>query len=145
VRREDLPEHPGQVSLPGGRPHAGEDLWTTALREAREENGHSSQGVERLGALAPVFIPVSHSVLCVHVALGRDPGALRPCPREVQSIALAGLDDLADPRCRRVVERQVGGRPVPVPTIQVAGVLLWGATAMALGELAARLASARDG
>ena len=144
VRRPDLPEHRGQVSLPGGRPLPDEDLWTTALREAHEEIGLdlarlTGNGVERLGELAPVFIPVTHTWLHVHVALGPDPGALAPCPREVERIVVVPLDDLVDPA--RVQERRItiGDVPVDVPYFDVDGLFLWGATAMAVSELVERI------
>jgi len=33
-RRADLPDHPGQVALPGGGVRAGESAWQAAEREA---------------------------------------------------------------------------------------------------------------
>src|SRR2546430_16104967 len=37
-RRADLPDHPGQVALPGGGVQAGETAWGPAEREGRGEN-----------------------------------------------------------------------------------------------------------
>ena len=144
VRRPDLPEHRGQVSLPGGRPLPGETLHGTALREAREEIGldltrFQENGVEHLGELAPVFIPVTHTWLHVHVVLGPDPGALEACPREVDRIVVVRLDDLLDPARLRERRITIGDVPVDVPFFDVDGLFLWGATAMAVSELVERL------
>ncbi len=139
LRRDDLPEHRGQVSLPGGRPAPGEPLWEAALREAREEVGLDVPGAERLGVLAPVYIPVSHTRLFVHVALGPDPGSLCAAPGEVARLVLARLDDLVEPAARRTSLRTIRGASVPVPCFLLEGLEVWGATAMALSELAERL------
>lgn len=145
LRREDLAEHRGQVSLPGGRPEPGEDLWTTALREAREEVGLDVPGIERLGVLAPVYIPVTHTALLVHVALGPAPTRWVAAPEEVARLELASLADLLRPDTRVTVQRTIRGAEIDVPAFHLAGLEVWGATAMALSELATRLAQAREG
>jgi 8-oxo-dGTP pyrophosphatase MutT (NUDIX family) len=139
LRRDDLREHRGQVSLPGGRPEPGENLDATAWREAREEIGLDPPAREDLGRLAPVYIPVTHTRLHVFVAAGPAPERLVASPAEVERITRVALRDLLDPghRARRVL--QIRGRDVDVPWFDVAGLFLWGATAMALSELAERL------
>jgi len=144
VRQPDLPEHKGQVSLPGGRPLPDEALWATALREAHEEIGlditrFDGNGVERLGELAPVFIPVTHTWLHVHVVLGPHPGELDPCPREVERIVVVRVDDLVDPSRLQQRRITIGNVPIDVPYFDVEGLFLWGATAMAVSELVERL------
>ena len=52
-RRGDLRRHPGEISLPGGRPDPDEDLLACALREAREEIALDPETVEIVGALPP--------------------------------------------------------------------------------------------
>ena len=50
-RRDDLPQHAGEISFPGGRQGSpDEDLRFTALREAEEEIGLTTGDVE-LGRL----------------------------------------------------------------------------------------------
>ncbi|MFV1960017.1 MAG: CoA pyrophosphatase, partial [Planctomycetota bacterium] len=142
VRRNDLPEHPGQVSLPGGRPGPGEALEDTAWREAREEIGLGPAEHRVVGRLAPVSIPITHRRLHVFVAIGPDPGPLRREAREVERIVLVRIDDLLRPTCRRRRRVVVEGRPLEVPYFDVAGLFLWGATAMAMAELVGRLEAA---
>jgi 8-oxo-dGTP pyrophosphatase MutT (NUDIX family) len=144
LRPSHLREHGGQVALPGGRPAAGETLWETARREAREEVGLEAAG-ERLGSLAPVYVPVTHTALHVFVALGPDPRPLRPCEAEVDRVSCAVLDDLLDRSRRRREVRRIRGRDVEVPWFELAGLEVWGATAMALSELAERLRCAVHG
>jgi 8-oxo-dGTP pyrophosphatase MutT (NUDIX family) len=145
LRRDDLPEHRGQVSLPGGRPHGPEPLWDAALREAREEIGLDVPGIERLGVLAPVEIPHTGSRLHVHVAMGTPPAPFRPDPREVARIVVVGLDLLVDPVARGTALRRIDGADpatggwVEVPCFLLGGLEVWGATAMALSELSERL------
>jgi 8-oxo-dGTP pyrophosphatase MutT (NUDIX family) len=144
LRHGDLRHHRGQVSLPGGRPDPGESLWETAIREAEEEIALVSSGVQPLGTLHPVDIPVSHSRLHVHIGTGPVPRALIPNPGEVERIELVVLDDLLEPALRKRRTLQIQGRAVEVPYFDVAGLFLWGATAMALSELAERLRRVRD-
>src|SRR5258708_1284644 len=51
-RSRDLPDHPGQISFPGGRiEHDDGDAEVAALREAQEEVGLSPERVTLLGRL----------------------------------------------------------------------------------------------
>ena len=52
-RRHDLRRHAGEISFPGGRRDAGEELVETALREAHEEVGLPPGAVHVVGALPP--------------------------------------------------------------------------------------------
>lgn len=143
VRRADMRTHKGQVSLPGGRPEQAETLEQTAWREAAEEIALDVDEHEALGVLAPVHIPVTHTTLHVHVALGPAPAALEPQPSEVARIVVVTLDEVVDPANRRQKVIETHGREIDVPWLDVGGVFLWGATAMALGELIQRVEAVR--
>ncbi|MDJ0976164.1 MAG: CoA pyrophosphatase [Planctomycetota bacterium] len=143
LRREDLPEHRGQVSLPGGRPEDGESSWETAVREAHEEIGLARELPTSLGTLHPVYIPVTHTDLLVHVATGPEPESLRAEEREVAALEHATLDQLVDPDVRRMERWTRRGREMDVPFFALAGWTVWGATAIALAELAERLDAVR--
>ena len=145
LRRDDLREHKGQVSLPGGRPEPGESSFETARREAHEEIGLDPALALEIGTLADVYIPVTHTHLRVHVAVGPAPDGLLADPREVAELRLADLDDLLDPAVRTTETREIRGRPVDVPYFRLAGWTVWGATAIALAELSGRLAAATSG
>src|SRR6187399_1168883 len=63
VRHSDLPHHPGQVSLPGGRVGAHESAEDAALRETFEEIGVRPESVRILGPLSTLWIIVSNHLL----------------------------------------------------------------------------------
>jgi 8-oxo-dGTP pyrophosphatase MutT (NUDIX family) len=136
-RRSDLRRHAGEVSFPGGRRDEDESLLGTALREAEEEIGLSAQQVEVVGALPPIGTFVTNYKVHPFVGLiGRDL-RFEPNPSEVESVLVASLDDLlAGYAKRRLVRR---GVPIKTDTYEIAGKVIWGATARILGELFERL------
>ena len=137
VRRDDLPDHAGQVSFPGGRRENGESLSDTALREAEEEVNLSPTSVDLLGALTPLFVPPSN--FCVHPFVGHASSvvSLRPTDAEVGRILRVPLARLSDPATRTTETRRLHGAAVDVPYYDVAGHAVWGATAMMLAEFVA--------
>jgi 8-oxo-dGTP pyrophosphatase MutT (NUDIX family) len=141
VRRDDLPDHPGQLSFPGGQREAGETLPDTALREAHEEVDLDPAPVQLLGALTPLYIPPSN--FCVHPFVGvlSHAPTLRPTDREVGAILHVPLLHLLDPDTRVEETWTLHDRPIDVPYYDIDGPPLWGATAMMCAEL---LAVCRD-
>lgn len=136
VRASQLPQHPGQIALPGGAIDAGETVEQAALREAQEEIALNPADVRVLGSLSPLHIPVSRFVLFPIVGLADRRLALYPAHHEVARILEAPLADLLDPtrlRCERQVHTD--GQPRTVPYFDVRGEKVWGATAMILAEL----------
>ena len=87
VRHAGLPDHPGEVSLPGGAVDP-EDatLEATALREANEEVGLDHRSVRVVGRLDPVWIPVSNFELTPIVAVADAPPVLTARVEEVAAI-----------------------------------------------------------
>src|SRR5580765_374467 len=63
VRHGDLPQHPGQISLPGGGVDAGESAAQAALRETHEEIGVPPEVVRILGPLSTIWVIVSNFVV----------------------------------------------------------------------------------
>jgi 8-oxo-dGTP pyrophosphatase MutT (NUDIX family) len=135
VRRDDLPDHPGQVSFPGGQREAGETLPETALREAHEEVDLPPEPVHLLGALTPLFVPPSN--FCVHPFVGviDHVPSLRPTDREVGNILHVPVAHLLAPDTRVVETWTLHGRDIDVPFYRVDDYTVWGATAMMLSEL----------
>jgi 8-oxo-dGTP pyrophosphatase MutT (NUDIX family) len=142
-RSDDLRTHQGQVSFPGGRLDEGEDAPAAALREAHEEVGLDPTLVTTVGWLHPVLTMVSASfILPVLGTLAARP-RLAPNPGEVERIFDVSLAELADPDIFHEERWRIPGRAIagsednsfPVWFFEVAGELVWGATARMLHEL----------
>jgi 8-oxo-dGTP pyrophosphatase MutT (NUDIX family) len=134
LRASHLPQHAGQVSLPGGRVDAGESLIDAALREAEEEVGVPRGHVDVIGAMTPLHIPVSGYVLNPIVGTTNDRPDFVPAHREVAGITDAPLRLLASPSTWRVTSWNYEGRDYEVPYFAVGDLQVWGATAMVLSE-----------
>ncbi len=133
-RASGLPQHAGQVSLPGGAVEEGERVEAAALREAHEEVGVEAAAVRVIGVLTPLHIPVSG--FAVHPVVGLCDAApeFRPEDREVERVFAVTLRELADPARVRRTTRTRDGVTYDVPYFDLAGEMVWGATAMILAE-----------
>jgi 8-oxo-dGTP pyrophosphatase MutT (NUDIX family) len=138
-RSPDLPQHPGQVSLPGGAVDTGESIETAALREAHEEVGLAPDLVRIVGRLTPVHIPVSGFVMHPVVGTTAERPATRPAPGEVDRIIEAPVEHVLDPARHRRTTRIRDGIEFDMPYFDLDGEQVWGATAMVLAEFAAIL------
>ena len=137
--RADALRHGGQVSLPGGVVDPGETFEQAALREAHEEVALDPRSVQVLGALTPLDIPVSGFRL--HPIVGVSPARpqLTPSDVEVARILEISVDELLNPDHFVTTERHRDGVAFTVPAFRIAGVEIWGATAMVLAEFLALL------
>ena len=135
-RREDLPEHAGQISFPGGRQEQEESLVETALRETEEEIGLSATSIHVIGELSPIYIDVSN--YCVYPFVGflnHTPSSFNIQEDEVQKVLQISISDLSSPANKRQEKRELRGYNVDVPFFYVNNEVIWGATAMILAEL----------
>ena len=134
-RRHDLPQHPGQIAMPGGSRDGNETVAQTALREAHEEVGIDPQSVEVVGRLTHIYIPPSH--FCIQIVVGVTPERPRwhANPAEIATLLEAPLSMFLDPAFRKTALVERDGRQWQVPYFAIDDHKVWGATAMALGEL----------
>jgi 8-oxo-dGTP pyrophosphatase MutT (NUDIX family) len=134
-RPEDGTVHAGQVALPGGGREGNEEYPTrTALREAHEEIGLHPEGVDVLGFLSPLYIPVSnYSVTPVVGFLPQTP-KLTPNPWEVSGVLFVSIQELHGSEDLDSF-RTSNGAVQDAPCYRVAEGTIWGATAMILREL----------
>lgn len=133
-RADTLPNHRGQIALPGGRREEGESVIETALREAWEEIGVLPEAVAVLGTLTPLYIPPSD--FCVTPVVGWTAARprWRPDAVEVAQVLEVPLCHLLDPATRREKTQQRDGAIRHIPYYLVQGHHVWGATAMMLSE-----------
>jgi len=129
-RSENLVEHRGQVSFPGGAKEKGDpNMVHTALRETQEEIGVAPKDVTVYGDLGIMPIVTGYLVTMV-VGQIPWPYPLRPNPDEVESAFICPLLWLADPDHRTIKYRSFAGREFPIIFFdQFEGYQLWGATA----------------
>jgi 8-oxo-dGTP pyrophosphatase MutT (NUDIX family) len=141
LRKDDLDDHAGQVSFPGGVPEPQDgSLLETALREAEEEIDLRPENVEVIGELEELYIPPSKYLVSPFVGLMSREAEMTLDPEEVEEILYVSLEELMSPETfRRVVWKWEDGRHYEVPTFTVAGQEIWGATAALTAGLLARL------
>ncbi|MCU1382014.1 MAG: coenzyme pyrophosphatase [Acidobacteria bacterium] len=138
--RADALRHGGQVSLPGGVVDPGETFEQAALREAHEEIALELDEVRVLGALTPLDIPVSGFRLHPIVAFHPTRPYLTASDHEVARILEISVAELQNTEHFVTTTRERDGVAFSVPAFRIAGVEIWGATAMVLAEFLALLA-----
>jgi 8-oxo-dGTP pyrophosphatase MutT (NUDIX family) len=127
--------HSKQVSLPGGIHEEGDrDMEATALRETHEELGIEDSGIQILGSLSRLSIPVSGIDVSPFVGYSPDTPEFHPDPSEVEYLIEVPLSDLLAPDNVRLEHRTILCRVVKVPYFKIGGEKVWGATAMILSE-----------
>jgi 8-oxo-dGTP pyrophosphatase MutT (NUDIX family) len=143
-RRDDLNDHAGQISFPGGRREAGETLQMTAVREAEEEIGLVPAALTVLGRLTCLYIPPTDYEVHPFVAWHDGQPLFRRQTDEVAQILEVPLSFLLDPVNRFEEPWEYQGMTVQVPFYLVESHKVWGATAMMLGEFLQRLRAVDD-
>ncbi|MFN3192499.1 MAG: NUDIX hydrolase [Aureliella sp.] len=140
VRPNHLPDHPGQISFPGGRVEPGETPIEAANREFLEELGTPMQG-QVLGTLSPIYVFNSDYMVTPFVALSKTEHEYEPCKYEVAEVVSLPIHHLTDPSFHEVKDYSRGGIIWSARTIISGTHCIWGATAVLLGELSALLSS----
>lgn len=145
VRSDRLPNHRGEVSLPGGATDEQDlDPAATALRECWEELGVEVGRVEVWGTLSPIYIQPSNFLITPVVGFCPALPEVRPNGDEVSAVLTVTLRQLLDPAGVVVEQWKLRGLDVQVPFFSIGGYKVWGATALILSEMVARLRRALD-
>ncbi len=141
-RTDQVANHQGQISLPGGGQEPGESLMETAFRETDEELGVNLDGNRLLGQLKSLYIPPSDFEIHPFVAFCHTRPAFSPSPAEVAELLEVPADCLLDPELHQNEDWMIQGYSVEIPFYFLGGYKVWGATAMVLSEMEHRLQSA---
>jgi 8-oxo-dGTP pyrophosphatase MutT (NUDIX family) len=126
------------VGFPGGkREHVDPDLMFTALREAEEEIALDLSGIDVLGPISPLYITVSKYLVHPFVAYSWKTPELVRQESEVEEILELPLSYFLDPATimQTRIHLATGIILNHVPTYQINGHVVWGATAMIMSEL----------
>jgi 8-oxo-dGTP pyrophosphatase MutT (NUDIX family) len=131
-RSRNLPDHPGQISFPGGRVEP-EDMnaGSAALREAEEEVGLPRERVTLLGRLAEYETVTGYRVTPV-VGWVEPPFEIKPDPVEVADVFEVPLPFLLEPANQQRHFRMVGKIRRDYYAIPYGDRYIWGATAAML-------------
>jgi 8-oxo-dGTP pyrophosphatase MutT (NUDIX family) len=131
-RSADLPDHPGQISFPGGRVEPEDaSLAHAALREATEEVGLPAERVDVLGQLATYETVTGYHVTPI-VGWVEPPFSLLPDPVEVADVFEVPLTFLLDPANQQRHYRMLGELRRDYWAIPYRERYIWGATAAML-------------
>jgi len=140
VRRADLPDHPGQVALPGGMVKPGEEAWPAAAREVAEEIGVGMADLEPLGAGGVVYTAVTNFCVVPFVArLARPDAIFSHDPGELVAVLEVPLSRLLDETAWVVGPQEWMGE-----LFEWEGSTIWGLTGRILADLLPRFRAALE-
>jgi len=134
-RSDDLEEHPGQMSFPGGgREPEDDDIQATALREANEEIGLHPSEATVIGRLDDIRTVTRYAVTPI-VATVPD-REYRPDEYEVAEVAVLPVSGIVDPDN---YENEHRDHPhygeIVIHYFHVDGYTVWGATGRIVVQL----------
>jgi 8-oxo-dGTP pyrophosphatase MutT (NUDIX family) len=136
-RAATLGSHPGQIAFPGGRLEASDaGPVAAALREAVEETGLDPDGLEPLGTLPALPVPVSnHLVTPVPAWWTRESEVAAVDHLETVEVFRMPVADLLEPAHRVSTAHIFGGAAYRSPAFAVDDRLIWGFTAIVLSRM----------
>lgn len=137
IRAGTLRSHPGQVAFPGGRIDDDDaSAAAAALREAEEETGLDPAGVEVLGELPEVGLPVSNYLVTPVLGWWASPTPVRVVDHaESSHVFRAPVAELLSPEARFTAVVRRNGRKHATPAFEVDDIIIWGFTGLLLSRL----------
>ncbi len=133
-RTHTVEHHRGQISLPGGVREINEKLSSTATRETNEEIGINADDIDVMGALSPLFVPVTGFIIHPFVGVINNNFELHPEPGEVANVFEVDVDELINDDNELEEKRNLRGYDMDIPYFLLSKHKVWGATAMILSE-----------
>jgi len=134
-RTHKVRHHKGQISFPGGRQDKGEDLLSTALREAKEEMGIEEKDVRILGELDDMCTVASDFCISPFVGMIPHPYPFKINHHEIQEIIEVPISAFLDENKFHKELRERNGEPLQVYFYQHEDHTIWGATARIMKQL----------
>lgn len=137
IKRQTYPGvHSGQIAFPGGKMEAEDaDLSVTALRETEEEIGVGRNQITLLGKLSDLYIPPSNFMVSPYLGFIDHVPDFKPDPLEVERVIISPLELILEKETRKEgVIKGSGGLRLNAPYFDIESEMVWGATAMMLGE-----------
>ena len=131
-RAIDGGRHSGQIGFPGGGFEKEDlDLLETAKRETEEEIGVS--GINILGKLTPIYIPVSNYYVLPVVGVLEFKPKFIPCKNEVSKIHFTEINEIIN---AKIVDKtfKINEHKINAPFYIYKNFEVWGATSMILAE-----------
>jgi 8-oxo-dGTP pyrophosphatase MutT (NUDIX family) len=134
-RTDNVKEHKGQISFPGGAYQEGDrTLLDTALRESAEEIGLVSDAVKILGELDDTLTTTSNYIISPFVGVIPWPYEFKLDGWETDEIIEAPIPALLDDESWHHKAEVVAGRKVTAYFYHYRGDVIWGATARILNQ-----------
>ncbi len=134
-RTDHLPDHPGQISFPGGRiEDADADAIAAALRETREEIGLATDRIDIVGRLDDYAVRTGYLV-SPFVGIVRPPFSLEPDPIEVADVFEVPLSFVLNAANHQRRTRTFQGAERHFYVLPYEDRYIWGATAGMLVNL----------
>ena len=130
--------HSAQVGFPGGKYEDADnnDLMQTAIRETEEEVGVAKKDFEVLKTISPIYIPPSNFIVYPFIGISKKYLTFTKQDEEVDAIIEVRLTDFLDElNCVTARVPTSFNVEVDVPAFKLNGHIVWGATAMMLGEI----------
>lgn len=135
-RSEQVPQHKGQVSFPGGaKTTTDATLMDTALRESREEVGLKAEDVDIVGELDDTPTTTSGFNISPFVAFIPYPYKFTMSPFEISEIFSVPFSALLHKAKKRKERYNFGGQVFVGYTYEYQGRVIWGATAKIVQQL----------
>lgn len=135
IQRSDFGHHSKQIALPGGKLEPEEKPWEAAIRECEEELGLHSSFQNKIGKLSPVYIPPSNFIVYPKVSIYQELPQFKLETNEVLKVFEVSLNTFLS---QEILNQKVFipkyNTHMVVPSYDIEGNVLWGATSMILNE-----------
>ena len=133
-RSQNVNNHKGQISLPGGVHEENESLQETAIRETEEEIGIPSEDIQLIGSLSPFYVPVSNFKISPFVGWMEKKPQVKAFDREVEKVFSISINKFILESTQKIKYDKLNGEMVKIPYFDIDNEMVWGATSIILSE-----------